>query len=163
MLKSVPVALVIVLPDPAVNVPSTVARLTPVVVLLALLIVTNGRFAVTVVRLAAGPPVASIEGVPVTTIWKPVPVPELKAAALEADRPVPADVKMSRSVKLRSPFTVVNTRPFAPTPLPLAPICVLPPDTVSNPTVPGTASKVAVETLIPVPPVLPLMLLLAKL
>ena len=42
-LKSVPVAPVIVLPEGAEKVPATVSRLTPVVVLLALVIAAAGR------------------------------------------------------------------------------------------------------------------------
>ncbi len=72
MLKSLPVELVIVLPTPAVKVPRIEARDTPVVALVALLMVTKGRLAVTVFRSAAAPPVASMVATPApTAIWKP--------------------------------------------------------------------------------------------
>ncbi len=52
--------------------------------------------------------------------------------------------------------------PLKPTPLPDAPMTVVPPETVWN-VPPGVASKVAVVTVMPLPPVLPLTELLAKL
>ncbi len=64
--------LLIELPAPAVKVPGTVTSETPVETLFVALMVLQGRFAVTVLRSAAGPPVASIVPTPApTAIWKP--------------------------------------------------------------------------------------------
>ncbi len=70
-------------------------------------------------------------------------------------------VTISRSVKLRSPATVVSTIPAAPTPLPAEPMTVVPPETVWN-APPGVASKVVLVTVMPEPPLLPVTVLLAK-
>src|ERR1700688_933321 len=101
--KPVPDDPEIELPDPAENDPRKEFSATPVVVLPVLLIVTNGKEPVTVLRFTAGPPVASIVATPAPTeILKPVPAASVvKATALEANRPVPLLVTMSRSVKLK--------------------------------------------------------------
>ena len=130
MLKSVPLALVIWLPLPAENVPLTVSSETPVVVLLVLLRLVNWRSIVALVMSTAGPLVASKMATPAGTVtWVPVPAPTLTAPVPVTRSAAPLSAKMSRSVKARSPETLVSSIPAPPTPLPApaAPTTVVPP------------------------------------
>src|SRR4051794_18490537 len=115
MLKAVPVGFVIALPLPALKLPTTVSRLTPVVALFVLLIEVNCSDAVTVLRLTAGPPVASTTAVLGAASWSPVPPPALNVPTLDADRPEPPPANTLKLEKLRSPLTLVRTRPLTPT------------------------------------------------
>ena len=91
----------------------------------------SGRETEALLTSTAGPPVASKVETPAPTVTRvPVPAPVLTAPAPVMRTPAPPSAKTSRSVKARSPETLASTRPPAPTPLPEAPITVVPPETV---------------------------------
>lgn len=73
ILKSVPVALEMELPAPAEKVPLTSCNETPVVELLVLVSVANGKLAFICCKLVAGPPVAESVATPAPTLTR-VPV-----------------------------------------------------------------------------------------
>ena len=137
--KSVPVASVIELPAPAEKTEAVVPSLmpvsnTPVVELFALVRVANGRLMVAFVIATAGPALALIVPTPAAIVMrKPVPAPVLTAPEPVTSSPAPV-LKMSRSVKSRSPVmpeVPAIRMPFPPTGFPDAPMAVVPAETVS--------------------------------